>query len=174
MRIAVGSNNPVKLKAVETAFKIVWPDEEWIVVGVDAPSGVSDQPMSDKESILGAKNRARQAIEKTQADYGVGLEGGIQKVEEIYFTYGWVVVVDKEGKEGIGCGVRSNVPLKVIDMINQGMELGKASDIIFNKNNSKQNEGYIGLITNNIITRTDGYRDGVVTALSRFLHPEIF
>ena len=174
MKIAVGSQNPVKLKAVEMAFKKVWPDEEWVIVGVKADSGVSNQPMSDEESIKGAENRANQALEKAQADYGVGLEGGIQKIGEHYFDCGWIVVIDKDKKQGIGSTLRMITPDKMMEMIKQGMELGDVNDILFKKSNSKQENGHFGLMTNNVITRTDGYRDGVIASLSCFIHPEIF
>jgi len=174
MKIAVGSQNPVKIKSVELAFKAVWPDKEWEVLSIDVSSGVSDQPMSDEESIKGAGNRAKQAIEKTQADYGVGIEGGIQKIGENYFDCGWVVILDKEKNQGIGSTIRMIAPLKMIEMVKQGMELGKVDDILFNKSNSKQAQGHFGLMTNNAVTRTDGYKDGVIAALSRFLHPDLF
>ena len=174
MKIAVGSQNPIKIKSVELAFKAVWPDKEWEVLSIDVSSGVSDQPMSDEESIKGAGNRAKQAIEKTQADYGVGIEGGIQKIGENYFDCGWVVILDKEKNQGIGSTIRMITPLKMIEMVKQGTELGKVNDILFNKSNSKQAQGHFGLMTNNAITRTDGYKDGVIAALSRFLHPDLF
>jgi len=174
MKIAVGSHNPVKLKAVEMAFKTVWPDKKWVVVDADVSSGVPDQPMSDEEGIKGARNRARQAIERTQSDYGVGLEGAIQKIGENYFDSGWIVVVDKDKNEGIGSTIRMAAPMKMIEMIEQGMELGTVNDILFKKTNSKQEQGHFGLMTNNAVTRTEGYKDGVISALSRFIHPEIF
>ena len=82
MNIAVGSLNPVKLAAVKEAFSIVWPDTVWDVIGVEVISGVSAQPMSDIESIKGAINRAKISITELEADYGVGLEGGLQKIGE--------------------------------------------------------------------------------------------
>ncbi len=174
MKIAVGSKNLVKLKAVETAFKTVWPDENWEVLSIKVDSGVPDQPMSDQEAIHGAKNRAKQALKKIQADYGVGIEGGIQKIGDDYFDTGWVVVVDEQGVEGIGSALKIIVPPKMMELVNQGKELGLVNDIIFNLHNSKQAEGHFGLMTNNAIDRAKGYKDGVIAALSRFIHPDLF
>jgi len=56
----------------------------------------------------------------------------------------------------------------------QGMELGVANDVVFGSTNSKQGEGHFGLMTKNVITRSDGYMQGVVMALSRFVHPHLF
>lgn len=50
MKVAVGSENPVKIQAVAEAFEKVWPKKKFEVIGTKVPSGVSDQPMSDEES----------------------------------------------------------------------------------------------------------------------------
>ena len=70
MIVAVGSLNPVKIQATLNAFKKFWPDKSWKIIGIETPSGVSDQPMSDNEYIKGA-------FKKIKADFGVGLEGGL-------------------------------------------------------------------------------------------------
>lgn len=174
MKIAVGSKNPVKIEAVHLAFQSLWPDQEFIVEGVSVPSGVSDQPMSDEESIKGARNRARQALEITNFDYGVGLEGGLHQIGEHYFNCGWIVVIDKNGNEGIGSTVKILTPPRILKFVKEGLELGDANDVVFGKTNSKQGEGHVGLMTKNIITRSDGYKHGVIVALSRFIHPDLF
>ena len=48
MKVIVGSKNPVKVGAVEEVFRRYWPDCE--VVGIEVESGVSAQPMSEKET----------------------------------------------------------------------------------------------------------------------------
>lgn len=173
-KIAVGSKNPVKIEAVRLAFKIVWTDNEYQLEGIDIKSGVSDQPMSDEESIKGARNRAISACQTLNTDFGVGLEGGLQQIGDRWFDCGWVVVVDKQGREGVGSTVKLETPIKMVKMVKGGMELGQADDILFNKQNSKQLEGHFGIMTNNIITRTSGLRDGVLAALARFIQPQVF
>lgn len=133
MKVAVGSTNPVKIQAVSKAFKKVWPKKKWEVIGIKVPSGISDQPMSDEESIKGATNRARRAIKKLNADYGVGLEGGIHKIGKKWFDCGWMVVIDKKGGLGIGSSARIETPKVMIKMIKKGMELGDVNDVLFKK-----------------------------------------
>lgn len=174
MRIAVGSENPVKIKATYDAFKTLWPNKEWIVEGVDVPSGVADQPMSDEESIKGAINRAKRALKKLNAEFGVGLEGGLQRIGKRWFDCGWAVVLSKKGELGIASTVRIETPAKLMKLIKQGKELGEANDLYFKKKNSKQGQGHFGLMTNGAITRALGYRDGLIMALTRFLHSEIW
>lgn len=174
LKVAVGSTNPVKIKCVELAFKAVWPGKIFEFTGISVGSEISNQPMSDEESIQGARNRARKALNELTSDFGVGLEGGLQKIKGIWFTNGWIVVVNKKGLEGIGSTIRVETPSKVVNMINKGLELGDVIDKLFKGENLKQKQGYFGLLTNNLITRTTGYKDGVISALARFIHPEIF
>jgi len=61
------------------------------------------------------------------------------------------------------------LPQKVVDLIDQGYELGDANDIVFKKHNSKQNNGAVGLLTNNLVTRTSLYKQAVVLAMIPFL-----
>ncbi|OIP57106.1 MAG: hypothetical protein AUK12_05290 [Candidatus Levybacteria bacterium CG2_30_37_29] len=173
-KVAVGSRNPVKIQAVKTAFEKVWPDEKWEVVGIEVSSSVSNQPMSDKESIKGARNRAKRALKKIKADFGVGIEGGLHKIGKNWFDCGWLIVIDSSKKEGIGSTIRAHTPAKMMKHIFDGKELGEACDIIFNRKNVKQAEGQFGLLTNKHITRTSGYIDGVTIALARFIHPELY
>ena len=174
MRVVVGSKNPVKITATKEAFEKIFPDDEWIVEGVDVASEVSDQPMSDKESITGARNRAKKALDLLSADYGVGLEGGLQEIDGTWFDSGWMVVVDRKGNEGIGSTIKMKTPEKIMKLINQGLELGIANDLVFHTKNSKHAQGHFGLMTKNAITRKSGYRDGVIAALSRFVQPDLF
>lgn len=174
MRVAVGSQNPVKIKAAKQGLKAVWPKKIWEVSGVDVSSGVSDQPMSDTESIKGARTRARKAIRKLNADFGIGVEGGLQKIGKNWFDSGWVVVVDKKGKLGIASSIKAHTPPKMVNMVKKGIELGDVDDMLFGRKNSKQAEGHFGLVTNNLITRTRGYKDAVIMALSRFINPSLF
>lgn len=174
MKVVVGSTNPVKKQATINAFEKVFPNEVWEVAGVAVDSEVGKQPMSDEEGITGARNRAKKALEKSGGDFGVGLEGCLQQIGEDWFECGWSVVVNKNGEEGIGSSFRVIAPKKMIALIKEGKELGEANDIVFNKTNSKKGWGHFGLMTNGRVTRTQGYRDGVISALSRFLHPELF
>lgn len=174
MKIAVGSRNPVKIEAVKRAFEKVFPETSWEVEGVDVSSEVSDQPMSDIESITGARNRATKSRDALNADYGVGLEGGLQQIGDDWFDCGWMVIINKEGIEGIGSTVRMHTPDKMIAMVQEGMELGHVNDKLFGTENSKQGDGHFGLMTNNAITRTSGYTEGVIAALARFIRPEVY
>jgi inosine/xanthosine triphosphatase len=174
MNIAVGSKNPVKIEAVKEAFQAAFPIEIIEVAGYEVKSGVSSQPMSDEESIQGATNRANQALNAGKADFGVGLEGGIQKIGDRWFDCGWVVIADKAGKLGIASSARIETPVKMMNIIHQGKELGDVVDILSGQTNTKQAGGHFGFMTNGIVSRKEGYKQGAIMALSRFLHSELW
>lgn len=172
--IAVGSRNPVKVAATQAGFAAVWPERAWVIEACDVASGVSEQPMSNGESIRGARNRATRAREAGNAAYGVGIESGLEQIEGVWFSTGWVVIVDTEGREGISSSMLRPVPLPSVELVLQGMELGLANDRVFGTTNSKQATGLIGLLTNDVLTREGVFRDAVIAALARFLHPDLF
>ena len=56
--VLVGSKNPVKIACTEDAFTRAF-NKGFLVEGINAASEVSAQPMGDQETLLGAKNRAK-------------------------------------------------------------------------------------------------------------------
>ena len=172
--VVVGSLNPAKVEAVRAAFVALWSEQQWDIRAVSVASGVAAQPMSDEESITGARNRAQAALESCGAGFGVGLEGGLQQVGAWWFDSGWIVVRDREGREGIGSTIRMVVPPQMLELIQQGMELGDVVDTLFQQHNSKQAQGHFGLMTAGTIPRSRAYADGVLSALARFVHTRLF
>lgn len=108
MKFVVGTTNKAKLQAVSDALKhchfpnnaLLETETRHEVIGVSGvDSHVSPQPFSLNETRLGAYNRARGALDKyrsdnnnnnisnnnnatADADFGVGIEGGIEVVDE--------------------------------------------------------------------------------------------
>ena len=172
--IVIGSKNPVKIKAVRNAFIRMFPGQIFKLESIAVPSGVSDQPRTGEEVMKGAENRARKAKEKIpNADYWVGIEGGIEDTELGMEAFAWIVVAS-ENQIGRGRTGTFFLPEKVARLIRQGKELGEANDIVFNRSNSKQSEGAIGLLTENVIDRTMLYEHGVIMALVMFKNTELY
>ncbi|MFH1770305.1 MAG: inosine/xanthosine triphosphatase [archaeon] len=174
MIIAVGSKNPTKVSAVERAAKKVWPDESIEVISVEVPHGTNSQPKNEDETIEGATTRAKLALKETNADYGVGLEGGVVDMEHGMFISGWAVIVNKEEKVGIAGTGRTKIPEVIAEKVRNGEELGPVASKHFKINNLKQKGGVIGVLTNNLITRTLVEETEVINAFSRFVNPEYY
>jgi len=174
-KIVVASKNPVKIQTTLAGFKRMFPNETFEIEGITVKSDVLDQPMSEKETLEGAINRANNAsIAKSDGDYWVGIEGGIQETEGELLTFAWIVIKSKEGKFGKGKTGSFFLPNKVAQLIKQGKELGEADDIVFNKQNSKQANGAVGILTGDILTRTSFYEPAVILALIPFKIPGLY
>ncbi len=172
MKIALGSMNPVKIEAVKCAACLFWPEAE--VVSVDVPSGISDMPRSDRESIEGARNRAKNALQKTGSDIGIGLEGHVKETDYGMLLTGVAVAVDRQGRMGMGDNGGFLLPDKIADEIRKGKELGPVMDRFSDVENSKQKLGASGFFTNGLVPRKDAFERGVIFALTRFAKPELF
>ncbi len=170
MRIVVGSNNPVKIGAVVDAFSQYYPD--CVVIGEKVSSGISEQPMSEEETVKGATNRAMAALE--YGDFGVGLEGGVTMIDGILFECAWCVIVDKEGKKGIGGGLYFELPKKVANKIKEGGELGPIMNELTGEDNVKEKSGAIGIFTRGRLDRKTAYAQLVTSALIKFVSTEWF
>ena len=174
MKIFIGSKNPVKIQAVEQGFEKMFPNSAFEFVGASVPSGVDDQPTSDDETFKGALNRAESANKQNpEANYWVGIEGGIQKVSDEMEAFAWVVIKSKTkiGKSRTGTFF---LPIPIVKLINDGKELGEADDIVFNRSNSKQRDGTVGILTGNAIDRTKYYLEAVVLALIPFKNEQLY
>jgi inosine/xanthosine triphosphatase len=168
-RVAVGSRNPVKVAAVTGVIGRLWPGAT--VTGVAVDSGVSVQPLSDEEAIVGATNRAHLALAVSTADLGVGLEGNTVETPYGMFTTGWAAVVDSRGSVGLGSSGRLPLPAVVAQAVRNGRELGPLMDELVGEVNTKQRQGAVGILTHGLMTRTGALEIAVLYALARFLHP---
>jgi inosine/xanthosine triphosphatase len=167
-RVVVASTNPVKVQAAVNGFRRMFPDTDLDVVTVAVPSGVGHQPFSDEETLQGALNRVQGAAALIpEADYWVGIEGGIEEVKEDMAAFAWIVVHSKQfvGKSRTGTFF---LPRAVADLIRQGKELGEADDIVFNRYNSKQENGAVGILTGNVVERMGLYEQAMILALIPF------
>ncbi len=172
MKIAVGSTNPVKVAAVGDMVKRQWPHAE--VVALDVPSDVSSMPMSDEETLTGAKNRAHAALTTAKADLGIGLEGGVNQEVSGMMLMGWVVVVDGNGRTGIGGAARLPLPEHIAQRVLDGEELGDVMDDVLNEENIKQKGGAVGALTAGLVMRQDTFAIGVAYALAPFVAEELY
>ncbi|HTP10507.1 MAG TPA: inosine/xanthosine triphosphatase [Anaerolineae bacterium] len=172
--LVVASINPVKIQAAVNGFQRLFPDSELTVIAAAVLSDVAHQPMSDEETLRGALNRSANAqAAHPNADYWIGIEGGIQPIEQEMMAFAWIVV---RSKEMIGKGRTGTLflPPAVAELIRQGKELGEADDIVFGRSNSKQDNGAVGLLTDNVIDRTRSYEHAMILALIPFKNEGLY
>lgn len=103
MKIVVASTNPVKIKATEIGFTKMFAGESFEIEGVSVPSGVADKPVSEQETLFGATNRVNNVAKLVpSADYWVGIEGGLEHIENSIEAFAWVVIKSQTGVIGRG------------------------------------------------------------------------
>lgn len=151
MKIIIGSNNPAKVAAVKNAF--LYQQTEFL--SLDIPSGVSEQPFSDEETIKGAINRAVCALEMGNGDIGIGLEGGVQETSHGLLVCNWGALATKNTEPIIAGGARFLLPLEIAERLRAGEELGPIMDDYAKKENVRKNEGAVGIFTNGLINRSE-------------------
>ena len=174
LTLVIASTNPVKIQAAVNGFQRLFPGSELNVITAAVPSDVRHQPLSDEETLRGALNRsARAQAAHPHADYWIGIEGGIQPIEQEMIAFAWIVVRSK-GKIGKGRTGTFFLPPAVVDLIRQGKELGEADDIVFGRTNSKQDNGAVGLLTDNVIDRTQLYEQAMILALIPFKNEALY
>jgi len=164
MHVAIGSENPVKLNAVER----VVPDAGTVAVTVD--SGVPEQPWGRDETVEGARNRAGAALAATDADYGAGIEGGVAErdVPEGLWLVMWAAVTDGTDTH-FGSGPSIRLPDAVVQRLREGAELGPVLDDELGREELGTQEGAIGVYTAGRVGRTDALETAVAGAFGPFL-----
>lgn len=152
----------------------MFPKHMFATESLEVSSGVADQPMTDAETLTGALNRVQQAYAaQPAADFWIGIEGGVTLIENELAAFAWVVVKSKDllGKARSGTFF---LPPAVKELIDQGVELGTADDMVFGQVNSKQKGGAVGILTGDVMDRKELYEQAVVLALIPFKNSLLF
>ena len=107
------------------------------------------------------------------ADYWVGIEGGVEKKGNEMQVFAWIYIQSKE-MVGKARTATFDLPKKIIELIDSGMELGDADDVIFNRRNSKQKNGAVGILTKDLIDREKYYTHAIIMALIPFNNMDLY
>lgn len=141
------------------------------MIPADVESGVADQPMTDDETRRGARNRVQAArLVQPDADYWVGLEGGIEVIDDQLMAFAWMAVQGNSETMGEARSVTLPLPPSVSELLDAGLELGEANDQVFSTVNSKQGGGAYGLLTEGLYTRESVYTQTLIIALIPFVN----
>jgi inosine/xanthosine triphosphatase len=178
-RVGVGSGNPVKRRAVESAL----PDAA--VEAIPVGSGVSEQPFGHAETIAGAENRARAVLEAGAYDLGVGVEGGVAEfpsaarrresdgvaeldgTADLYLVM-WAAVTDGE-LVGRGAGPSVPLPDSIAERLRAGEELGPVMDDVLGEDDVAKKQGAAGALTAGRVDREAALTVAVAGALGPFV-----
>lgn len=170
VRLALGSTSPAKRAAVERVA--AWLFTAWRLEMLAVPTGVAPQPWGDEETARGAWERARRARERTGADYGIGIESGVAEgpFGRIY-AVSWAVVVDREGRRGIGGAERFPLPEAIVERLRGGEELGSLTESLAGDEDAWPERGAVGVVTGGRRSRVDLLAVAVLHAFCDLLGP---
>lgn len=174
MLVLVGSKNPVKVNAAKHAFEQYFDSVE--VMGIDAPSGVPEQPVND-DILGGARNRIKSLKSYANennigADFFAAIESGVTDKFGVWLNINFAVIESRDGYESVGTSEGFPVPKKLIGEIID-TNLGSVMDRLFNSTNMKQGKGGVYYLTRNY-TREDISKSAFTMALTQFVNENLW
>ena len=190
--IAVGSTRRPKLSAVSEAMqaigRLLSPLAQFEVAGFDVQSGVGHTPLTCEELMQGARQRAeallRMAREKRMdCHYFVGLEGGLEVIEENaeckrgerrVFLESWAYVSD--GMRGhYGRSGSVELPSELAhEVLDNTVELSVAIDRFAGAVGIRDAQGAWGVLSRNLISRQEAFRVAVIAAFAPFYNAQMY
>ena len=172
------------------------------IVGVEVDSGVRHTPLTREDLMAGARQRAEALIQMARAKneswkYFVGLEGGFDVIPGLdvipnldvmpeldivseagnrwVFLESWAYVTDGEGRGSFGQSGAVLVPEALAEtVVDDGVELSQAIDAFAGGHNIRDAEGAWGILTCNLTTRQDSFRNAVINAFAPFFNRELY
>ncbi|EPY26006.1 hypothetical protein STCU_06368 [Strigomonas culicis] len=169
---AVGTTNKAKLDSVSAVVKKCFPNDTHEIVPVSTVSCVSDQPMSAEETQKGCIHRAKEALRLCErADFGVGIEGGLEHIGSKWFECGWMAIIERASDQmGIGSSARFEMSSVLMDpILSEGKELADIIDDLTGETDVRSGLGAMGVLTAGHLGRAAAYEHGLMFALAPFL-----
>lgn len=162
--VAIGSKTGVKVKATKIALE----KENVIVMPCPARSKVQDQPLTEEETKLGALNRAKDCLAKTNAEIAFGLESGVFFKDDNVYLCNWGVLIDRNEKMFVTNSPNILMPKEFKDDLLSGKPL---KDIIYDftgTNTEDNNTCAIALFTNHSFSREKLFAEIVKTLWEQY------
>lgn len=173
LKVLVGSTSGHKLDAVRETFKEVYPGTQITVKGVEAISGVNEQPVGLEEIFQGAQNRLQEAKRLAQEvyDFAVGIENGILPVEagarEIWFDVGLVIVENKRGQQSFSLSPGVVFPSWAVEEARKrGFATTTVGTVIFEKIGGERTDPQ-SVLTSRLVSRTEMLKQALKIALGQ-------
>mmetsp|Transcript_26589 Transcript_26589/g.52972 ORF Transcript_26589/g.52972 Transcript_26589/m.52972 type:complete len:217 (+) Transcript_26589:169-819(+) len=189
VKILIASGSIAKINAAKLGVKELFPKTDIVMEPIlNLDSGVSEQPMSDAETIAGARNRlvqiTSQMMKEKNAEFAISIEGGLEtnkhdSQQRYLQCFAWVCLKHRDSEDFISETRSSTFVLP--DIVSKAImedkeELGVAQDKYFSQFNrenlgiGKGEAGTIGPLTFGAVSRSQYYAPAVTFAFIPFLH----
>jgi non-canonical (house-cleaning) NTP pyrophosphatase len=174
MKIALASKSNIKLETIKQAVTLLYPSTQIEIIPHDVEDKGSE-PMGE-EALLSQLSNAIKNIKSitNNVDFYIAMEGGVREVKDGMEEIAYVMIEDGENRRSISQAVTFPIPPAVAEKIRSGIPFATAVDDIFLTTDIKNNQGFIGLLTNSVVDKKAMYFQPTVVALSRYLKEEWF
>jgi non-canonical (house-cleaning) NTP pyrophosphatase len=151
------------------------------ITPIDAGDIGPAMPMTERETIDGARRRAMSIIGRTPRDtdvtgcIAVGVEGGLDPLagdDEHYALKSWAAATD--GRDvGYGCGGSILMPDHIVRAVLAGCELGDVIDDLAGTS-VRGTRGAWGVLTRDLVGRRDSFTTAIIAALAPFYNTALY
>jgi inosine/xanthosine triphosphatase len=174
--VVVASISPAKVDAVQRAVEriaAVVPSFSKATVRTLDVTGISPRmPMTDKETLEGARLRAATAARSVQPPFvAIGLEGGLSD-DPLATLTSWAAATDGT-RWGYGSGGRIVLPDAVMAQVKAGRELGDVIDEMAGAQ-IRGTRGAWGWLTRDLVGRRQALLTATLAALAPFYNSELY
>ncbi len=170
--VCVGSENKVKINAVENVFSKLF--RQVLVKGINVETKVPEQPM-EKDVIDGAMERAK-ASATEECDFGVGIEAGLffNKSIQRYFDVQYCAVIDKSNRMSLGHGSGFCYPPEIIEVVKRKKTISQAIEERYGIKDVGSKEGAVGYLSKGMLNRTKLTEQAVLMAMIPRIRRELY
>ena len=177
VRVAVGSMNPVKIRAARNVFRRFYREVE--ILPFDAQRGVRLQPLGFEETVKGAMEVARMALRQGgEVSFGVGIEAGLIPLPYSSTWYGdqqFAAIIDRRGTITVGGGPVFEYPPAVTEQVlTEKVEVGVAMERLTGIENLGRRQGVIGYLSHKILNRAKLTEQAILMAVIPRLNAELY
>jgi len=174
--VVVASKSPAKIDAVRRAIERIAAIEpsfsKAALRTVDVTGLAPKMPMTDRETIDGAKLRAQSATRGLTPPFlSIGLEGGLS-AEPLTTLTSWAAATDGT-RWGYGAGGRIVLPDAVMAQVRAGRELGDVIDEMAGAS-IRSTRGAWGWLTKDLVGRKNALLTATLAALAPFYNTQLY
>jgi len=165
MKVAVATDNPIKMRAVEHVVSEMFGNMHVRIQQLSLDLDLPEQPMG-KAIAEGAVCRAQAAQRQADADVGIGIEAGLMQLPG---TKSWMsvqvcAIADRTGECSMGMGPGYELPQPILDAVLSGEPLREAFERVLEQDDPER-RGAIFFLSDGAIDRMDLTTQAVRMAL---------
>jgi non-canonical (house-cleaning) NTP pyrophosphatase len=173
-KIVLASKSPLKKFVVEYVTKYFFKDDEFEIVQYDVEDK-GPEPFTEA-ALLIQLQVALHKIKDLEPDaaYYIVMEGGVREMDNELEEISCVIIEDASGRQSKSWSTSFPIPEEVAKKVQKGMPFADAVDAVYSTKDIKNNQGFIGLLTDNFVDKKMLYVQPTAVAFGKFLKSNWF